>query len=203
MIELRDVSFSYEKETPIIKDLNLNLNENEILGLVAPSGYGKSTLGQIMSGYLKADSGSVLVDGVEIEKLKGFCKVQMIHQHPEKSVNPNWKVGKILNEGWQVSDEVIKSFGIKDFWLKNFPAELSGGELQRICIARIMHENTKYLIADEITTMLDTITQVKLLSELISYIRKRKMGMLFITHNEALIEKISDRIIDLREINKR
>ncbi|MDY2986666.1 MAG: ATP-binding cassette domain-containing protein [Peptoniphilus sp.] len=203
MIKLENVCFSYDKTTPIIKNLSLELDENEILGIVAPSGYGKSTLGQLMSGYLRPNSGKILVDGEDIEKLQGFLKVQMIHQHPEKSINPNWKVSKILNEGWNVSEEVIKSFGIKDFWLRNFPNELSGGELQRICIARVMHEDTKYLVADEITSMLDAITQVKLLEELINYVRQRKIGMLFISHNYALIDKISDRIIDLKEINKR
>ena len=203
MIQLENLCFSYGKNNQVIKDLSLELHENEILGIVAPSGYGKSTLGQLMSGYLKPNLGKILVDGENIENLKGFSKVQMIHQHPEKSINPSWKVAKILNEGWKVSEDVIKSFGIKDFWLKNFPSELSGGELQRICIARVMHKDTKYLIADEITSMLDAITQVKLLEELINYVRQRKMGMLFISHNYALIDKISDRIIDLEEINKR
>ncbi len=200
MLEVKNLSFSYER--PILENINLQLNSGEILGLMAPSGYGKSTLGKIISGYLKQDKGQVLIDGKKIEDFKSFRPVQMVHQNPEKSVNIRWKVDKILNEGWKVSEDVKEKLGIENFWLEKWPTELSGGELQRICIARILSPQTKYLIADEITTMVDAITQVQLLEVLRHFAKKHGMGILFITHNKDLINIFTERQIDLRQINK-
>ena len=69
---------------------------------------------------------------------KGYHPVQLVLQHPEKAVNPRWKMDKILNEGWNPDKEVLKSLGIEQEWLSRWPNELSGGELQRICVARAL-----------------------------------------------------------------
>ena len=126
----------------------------------------------------------------------------MVHQAPEKNVNIRWKVEKILNEGWWVDDDVKEKFGIEESFLKKFPTELSGGELQRICIARVLSSETKYLIADEVTTMLDSITQAQICHLLKHFAKEHNLGILFISHNEALIDALCDRKIDLRDINK-
>lgn len=202
MISVRNLSFSYDGKKDIIKDLSLDLNRGEILGLMAPSGYGKSTLGRLIGGYMKRDSGEILIDGEDIEKLSGFLPVQMVHQSPEKNVNPNWKAGKILNEGLEVSSDIRDILGIKEEFLGKFPAELSGGELQRICIGRCLGPDTRYLIADEITTMLDPISQAEIYKNLIRLSRDKSIGIIFISHSRALVENIGDRIIDLDLINK-
>lgn len=203
MIEVKNLSFSYNDKETILKDVSLTVNPGEIVALIAPSGYGKTTLGKIISGYLKPDEGEVTVDGKDIMDYEGFKPVQLVHQHPEKSIDPKWKVRKILNEGWQVNEDVKTKFGIKEFWLEKFPQELSGGELQRICLARAMSDKCKYLVADEITTMVDSITQVQLSEVLLHFVREHGVGILFISHNVKLLERIADRTIDLREINKR
>lgn len=202
MLSVENLSFSYDGKVEILKDVSLELNRGEILGLMAPSGYGKSTLGKLMAGYLKVDRGKITVDGADINDLKGFLPVQMVHQAPEKNVNIRWKVEKILNEGWQVNRDVKEKFGIEDSFLKKFPTELSGGELQRICIARVLSSETKYLIADEVTTMLDSITQAQICHLLKHFAKEHDLGILFISHNEPLIDAIADRKIDLKEINK-
>lgn len=201
MLEVKNISFSYNKKDMVLKNLSLNINSGEILGVIAPSGYGKSTLGEIISGYLKPQEGSILLDGKEIDRFRGFRNIQMIHQNPEQSVNQNWKIGKILNEGFEVSEEIKENLGIENFWLDKFPCELSGGELQRVCIARIMSEKTKYIVADEITAMLDSITQAQILKRLIKFTRYRNIGLMLISHNISLIKKVADRSIYLEEIN--
>lgn len=202
MLSVENLSFSYDGKKEILKDLSLELDRGEILGLMAPSGFGKSTLGKAMAGYLKVEKGKITVDGLDINDLSGFLPVQMVHQAPEKNVNIRWKVEKILNEGWQVNDDVREKFGIEDSFLNKFPTELSGGELQRICIARVLSSETKYLIADEVTTMLDSITQAQICHLLRHFAKKHDLGILFISHNDALIDAICDRKINLEEINK-
>lgn len=202
MLSVDNLSFSYDGKKEILKDLSLSLNRGEIVGLMAPSGFGKSTLGKAMAGYLKVKRGKISVDGVDINDLSGFLPVQMVHQAPEKNVNIRWKVEKILNEGWWVDDDVKEKFGIEESFLKKFPTELSGGELQRICIARVLSSETKYLIADEVTTMLDSITQAQICHLLKHFAKEHNLGILFISHNEALIDALCDRKIDLRDINK-
>lgn len=202
MLRVENLSFSYDRKKKILKDVSLSLKPGEILGLMAPSGFGKSTLGKLMAGYIKAPRGAVTVDGEDINDLKGFLPVQMVHQAPEKNVNIRWKVEKILNEGWQVNSDVKEKFGIEDSFLDKFPTELSGGELQRVCIARVLSKDTKYLIADEVTTMLDSISQAQICHLLIHFAKKHGLGILFISHNQALLEAVADRIVDLTEINK-
>lgn len=202
MLKVENLSFSYDGKNEILKNVSLEVKPGEVLGLMAPSGFGKSTLGKLMAGYIKAPKGTVTVDGLDINDLRGFLPVQMVHQAPEKNVNIRWKVEKILNEGWEVDPDVKEKFGIENSFLNKFPTELSGGELQRICIARVLSKDTKYLIADEVTTMLDSISQAQICHLLIHFAKKHGLGILFISHNKALVEKIADRVVDLTEINK-
>lgn len=202
MLKVENLNFSYDGKNEILKNVSLEVKPGEVLGLMAPSGFGKSTLGKLMAGYIKAPKGTVTVDGLDINDLRGFLPVQMVHQAPEKNVNIRWKVEKILNEGWEVDSDVKEKFGIENSFLNKFPTELSGGELQRICIARVLSKDTKYLIADEVTTMLDSISQAQICHLLIHFAKKHGLGILFISHNKALVEKVADRVIDLTEINK-
>ena len=198
MLEVKNISFSYGKKE-IFKNFNINLDMDKVNIITAPSGYGKSTLGKIIAGYLKPDSGEVLVDGKNILEYRDFLPVQMAFQHPEKAINRRWKIGKILNEGWNVNKDVMGKFGIKDYWLEKYPQELSGGELQRICLARIMSPDVKYLVLDEITTMVDAITQVQLFEVLNHFRTEHGVKMILISHNSNLIDKLQGNIIDLTE----
>ena len=175
----------------------MSLSPRELVIITAPSGFGKSTLGKIIAGYLEPDKGEIIVDGKDIKNYKGYLPVQMAFQHPEKAINRRWKIGRILNEGWDVNRDIIEKFGIKDYWLEKYPQELSGGELQRICLARIMSNDTKYLVLDEITTMVDAITQVQLFEVLDHFRLEHNMGMVLITHNKKLIEKLNAKVIEL------
>lgn len=194
------ISFRYTEKSPwILKDLSLNFEEGERVAIVGPSGYGKSTLAKILAGYEKASSGEVLLDEKPLPD-KGFCPVQMVYQHPELAVNPRWKMEKILNECWNPDEELLTRMGIEKSWLTRWPSELSGGELQRFCIARILSPETRFLICDEITTMLDVITQSQIWELLLEISKKRNLGMLVITHNMALAKRVCTRIINLPDL---
>lgn len=196
-----NISFRYtEKSEWILKDVSIQIESGERVGIIAPSGYGKSTLSKILAGYCKPSSGEVLVDGKPLPK-KGYCPVQMISQHPELAVNPRWRMEKILNEAWTPDQELLDKMGIERSWLTRWPSELSGGELQRFCIARVLSPETKFLLCDEITTMLDVVTQAQIWQLLLKISEERNLGMIIITHNKALAERVCTRIVDLTEIN--
>ena len=162
-LEARALSFRYDNgNRQILNNLSMTLTSTDRLGLIAPSGFGKTTFCKILAGYEKPDSGEVLLDGKPLSDWKGYCPVQMIWQHPELSVNPRWKMGEVLKEGDQVEQRIMDGLGIEPDWLNRYPSELSGGELQRFCIARALGQRTRFLLADEISTMLDLITQSQL-----------------------------------------
>ena len=123
--------------------------------------------------------------------------------NPELSVNPRWRMREVLNECWPVDEETRTRLGIEQTWLERFPGELSGGELQRFCIARVLHPGLKYLIADEMTTMLDPLTQARICTQLVSLTRDREIGLLLISHNPALVDRLCDDAVRLEEINSR
>jgi peptide/nickel transport system ATP-binding protein len=117
-------------------------------------------------------------------------------------MNPKWKMSQVLSESWDVDDEILKEFGIQKSWLNRFPQELSGGELQRFSVLRSLNPNTKFLIADEMTTMLDAITQVQILDSVLKIVKQRKMGFLLVSHDMDLVDTICDDKIYLNDINK-
>ena len=199
MLEVQDITFSYQKNgNQILEHVNLSVRPEERLGILAPSGYGKTTLLKIISGYISPDAGRILVDG-ELLPQKGYCPVQMIWQHPEQAVNPRLRMKNVIEEGDRTDPELIEKLGIEPDWMNRFPTELSGGELQRFCIARALGQRTRFLLADEITTMLDLITQSQIWHFLIEETERRDIGMLVVSHNPELIGKVCTRIVELNK----
>ena len=195
------INFKYNEDRYVLKDIDFYVNSGEVVGLVAPSGFGKTTLAKILAGYITPESGEVVIEGCRREK-NGYNPVQLIFQHPEKSVNPKWKMKKIINESFTPSKELIEAMGIKEGWMNRWPSELSGGELQRICVIRALSPKTKFLIADEMTTMLDAITQAQIWNVVLDYARKNDIGVVVISHEKALVEKICDRVVNLEEFKE-
>ena len=200
-LKANNISFSYNKKKPILKDISLSLNSNQIIGLIGDSGSGKSTLCKIMSGYITHYTGEVTLDGQKIPE-NGFAPVQLIFQHPEKTMNPKWKMEKVLRESWIPTQELKDTFGLKDNWLNRWPSELSGGELQRFSILRALNPKTKFIIADEISTMLDAVTQVQIWEALIGHCKANDIGILAVSHDKDLLEVVCDDILYFNEINK-
>lgn len=200
-LEAKNVSFRYEPGLPwVLQTVSLKLERGARTALFAPSGYGKTTLAMLLAGYLQPTAGEVLLDGAPLPKT-GVCPVQLICQHPEKAINPRWRLARVLEESGALSDPVLDAFGIERAWLTRYPRELSGGELQRFCVARALMSGAQYLICDEISTMLDVITQAQIWNTVLAEAEKRNMAILAVTHNRNLAERIADKIVDLAKIS--
>lgn len=207
-LEARDISFKYGEGTrQILNHVTLMVESGEKVGIMAPSGYGKTTLCKILAGYEKPDQGEVLLDGTPIRAFRGYSPVQMVWQHPELSVNPKRRLRTVTAEGdWSFEDtgeraRIEAELGIRDEWKERFPVEVSGGELQRFCIARALGRRTKLLIADEMTTMLDLITQGQIWGFVLKELKRRDIGMIAVSHSPELLEKVCDRVVHLRTMN--
>ena len=200
-LRAENISFRYNNKSPwILKNVDLTIETGERVALTGPSGYGKSTLSKILAGYIKPTEGQVLLDGKPLPD-RGYSPVQMIYQHPEQAVNPRWKMERTLKECWEPDEQLLRAMGIESEWLKRWSSELSGGELQRFCIARVLGPQTQFLVCDEITTMLDVITQAQIWELLLERAHERDLGMAVVTHNMALAEKVCSRIVSLPDIN--
>lgn len=194
-----NIRFRYASNSDwILRDQTIEIQTGERVALVGPSGCGKSTLAKILAGYQAPTQGSVLLDGKPLPK-HGFCPVQLIHQHPELAVNPRHKMARILHECWHPDPEILHAMGIEPAWLSRWPNELSGGELQRFCIARVLTPQTKFLICDEISTMLDVITQAQIWEVVLHVAKKNGLGLLVVTHNPFLAKQVCNRTITLEE----
>ena len=189
-LEAQHVSFRYDRRGPwVLEDLSLAVDSGERLGLFAPSGYGKSTLALLLSGYLRPQAGQILLDGAALPR-KGFCPVQLIYQHPEKAINPRWRLRRVLEESGRLRPELLEALGIEPAWLDRFPRELSGGELQRFCIARALAVEPDILLMDEATSALDPISTSKI-EDLIADL-KEQYTIVIVTHNMQQAARISD-----------
>lgn len=200
-LQAKQISFRYQQEErDIWNAFDFSMESGERVGLLAPSGYGKTTLCKILAGYELPDKGLVTLDGTPLQEYRGYCPVQMIWQHPELAVNPRLRMKETLEEAGKVKASILEGLGIQPQWMDRFPGELSGGELQRFCIARALGEETRFLLADEITTMLDLITQAQIWQFLLEEVRRRDLGLLAVSHSEDLLQQICRKQISL-EIN--
>ncbi|MDO4292956.1 MAG: ATP-binding cassette domain-containing protein [Eubacteriales bacterium] len=196
-LEAKNVSFRYHRRQPwILENQSIRLERGERLAILSPSGYGKTTLALLLAGYLKPETGQILLEGKPLPK-SGLCPVQLIYQHPEKAINPRWRLKRVLEESGELREDVLEAFGIERAWLDRFPRELSGGELQRFCVARALMSGADYLICDEISAMLDVITQAQIWKIVLEEAKRRNMGLIAITHNRHLAERIATRILSL------
>ena len=199
ILEAKNLSFRYEESgRKILDQFSLQADSSERVGILAPSGFGKTTLCKILAGYEEPETGTVLMDGKSLYSYKGYCPVQMIWQHPEQAVNPRLRMRNVFEEGDQVETELIKKLGIEPDWMNRFPTELSGGELQRFCIARALGKRTRFLLADEISTMLDLITQSQIWHFLMEETQRRGIGMIVVSHSPELVEKVCTRVVELK-----
>lgn len=195
MLTADSITYDYNHNAPLIEQLSFHLDPGEVAGLPGRSGIGKSTLAYLLTGFLQPHSGTIKCDGKPLED-RCFCPAQLIFQHPELAMNPRWKISKILEEGNSDYASLLKKFGIAPGWLDRYPHELSGGELQRIALIRIMNPKTRYIIADEITASLDANTQALIWNNLLSWAKENEVGILAISHDSNLLNRICHRIDD-------
>ncbi len=213
--EYQNRSGNRSRTVAALKDISFELQVGEIVALVGATGCGKSTLAKVVTRTLKPDSGEIRYDGEEIHAInaKTFHRdVQMIFQDPLDAVSPRFNVLKAVKEPLEIQGRIDRQEMLRkvkytldeinlpsdDIFLKKYPHQLSGGELQRVTIARALVTDPKLLIADEPTAYLDPSVQAKILKLLMRMQNTRGMTMLFITHDIALARKVSDRIFVMR-----
>ncbi len=197
MLEVRGVTYAYPgAREPLYRGFDLAVGADERVALSAPSGFGKTTLCRLLAGYERPQAGKILVDGEPLPQ-RGVCPVQLIGQHPERAVDPRMRMAAVLEEAGDVPQELLRDVGIRKEWLSRYPHELSGGELQRFCIVRALAANPRYVVADEVSTMLDAVTQAQIWEFLLHQARERGMGLVFVSHSPALAARIATRTVDL------
>lgn len=189
------------------------MEPGETLGLVGESGCGKSTLARSLLGLIPPSSGRVLFQGREVLSSRGhmkreFCgSMQIIFQHPESALNPRMKIKDSLLEPMLIqkkdlnrdqmnsrSRELLRQVGLSEEHLSRYPHELSGGQVQRVVLARILSLSPRFLIADEPTSMLDVSVQAQVLRILKQIQAENSIGLLFISHDIEVVKWMSDRI---------
>jgi len=183
-----------------VKNVSFSIAENEIVALVGESGSGKSTVGKLIQGLIQPDAGEILLDG----KVRAR-EVQMIFQDPYASLNPKLSVGTMLKEALALSKssqtpaDLLKSVGLPADILHDYPHQFSGGQRQRLGIARALAANPKLIIADEPVSALDVTIQAQILKLLLSLKNERKISYLFITHDLSVVEELAGKVLVMKE----
>lgn len=192
MLEVKELSIVQGGKT-LWESVCFSVAAGERLGISAPSGFGKTTLGRVLAQWQSATAGSITLDGKALAK-KGYCPIQLVPQHPEQSFNPYRSTGESLRDAWDPDGVWLERLAVSPRWLERRPDELSGGELARIALLRALDPRTRYLIADEVTAQLDAQVQARLWQVLLDIAAQRPLGLIVFSHNKALLEKVCSRI---------
>ncbi len=205
----RDLNKEYKSRDRVVRPLqhvDFDLYPGEILGIVGESGSGKSTLLNVISGIEKPDSGSLFFSGEEYtgsgpEKTGKF--LQMVFQDAYGSFDPKMRLEKSLREGTGADrDEIIRVIGeagLSEELLGRRPRSLSGGQCQRMSIARALLAHAGVLLCDEITSALDVTTQAQVIKLLTEIRDMEHVSMILVSHDLALVSMICDRIMVMKD----
>ena len=197
-----------------VDDVSFAIQPGETLGLVGESGCGKTTLGRAIVKLLEPTAGSILFEGEDIAKLSGTelrkrrRKFQMIFQDPYGSLNPRMTVGQIIGEAIDIHHlansatarqkrivDLLKAVGLDSLHAQRYPHEFSGGQRQRIGIARALAVEPKLIVCDEPVSALDVSVQAQIINLLQDLQQKMGIAYLFIAHDLAVVEHISQRVM--------
>lgn len=199
-------SFFSKEKKEILKNISFDVKEGEIFSIVGQSGAGKSTIGKILLGIEKEDSGEIVFLGRPLEKRK-VQEIQMVFQDPYSSLNPAMKIGSILEEPLKVNgvkdkDErrrrvkaMLKEIGLDENSEDKYPSELSGGQRQRVVIGAAMILNPKLVVCDEPMASLDLSIQNQILNLIRKFNREYRTTFIFISHDLGVVYNISDRVL--------
>ncbi len=219
MIEIKSLSKSFGKKV-VLEDVNLCFEYGKITGLYGDSGCGKSTLAKILCGIEKLGKGEIYADGELVcsDKVKYKRKVgkriQTVYQQPYAALDPVQRIGASLYEivsynklaksraeQKAVVENIAVEMNLAKETLGSFPSAISGGEAQRVAIAKCLLLSPKLLILDEATSMLDVSTQANVLARIKELVIKRNMGVLLISHDKELVENFCDSVYTYENCN--
>ena len=215
--QLKNVSNHYQSDDAILQSVTVDIPKYEVTGIMGHSGAGKTTLAKILSGFIPY-AGSIEIEGKELRELLAYEKqsyyrrVQYLFQNSLLSFNPNQTILKSLEEPLRFMREIknqserirmikelFTSLELELAWLEKYPHQLSGGQCQRCAIARAILAQPECLICDEITSSLDDTNQEKVIKVLQKVQEETKMTIVFISHNQSLIEAFCSNVIVLTE----
>jgi peptide/nickel transport system ATP-binding protein/oligopeptide transport system ATP-binding protein len=200
------------KSLEVVRGVSFRVNKGQTLGLVGESGCGKTTVGKMIVRLIEPTAGRILFNGVELTQLdprklrKLRPKIQIIFQDPDMAFNPRWKIRDSLSEpfklnrlarGREIIDrvlELIETVGLHPEHLDRYPFELSGGQLQRVALARVLALQPELIVADEPTSSLDVSVQAQILTLLKELQRRFQFTCIFISHDLNVARWMSDRI---------
>lgn len=210
--------FFRAKREHVLKGVSLSLQKGQCLGIVGESGSGKSTLGRVLVGLLKPERGQVLVGGKGLYETRNkaekraLCRqLSVVFQNYYSSVNPYFRVSDIIGEALSVSGQrgsgtfaeeivrLLEKVGLDPGLMKRYPHELSGGQLQRVCIARAVATKPGIMLLDEAVSSLDVSVQVQILDLLIALRAEENLSYIFITHDLAAVTYICDAVLFMKD----
>jgi peptide/nickel transport system ATP-binding protein len=213
ILDIRNVTASYTGKGNVLEEISLKIRRGKTVALVGESGSGKSTLARVITGLLPPSQGSVLYNGHELTRglrsrgKEQLRQIQMIYQMPDTALNPKQQVSQIIGRplqfyfGMNAKDrekrvlELLEKIELSQKYYGRYPAELSGGEKQRICIARALAAKPDLIICDEVTSALDQLVAKGILKLLQDLQDEMGVSYLFITHDLATVKAISDEIV--------
>jgi len=212
LVEVENLRKRYGRAASYVIDgVSFSIGQGETIGIMGESGSGKSTIGQILAGLYPATEGSIRFRGTQLKlpyKKEVRSKIQILFQHPEVSFNPRMKLKESLREPYLLKKRLyeeseflkyMERFGIYREHVGRYPAELSGGELQRMALARAMLMEPECLILDEPTSMLDMVSQAQMIRLLEQLQTETGVAYLFISHDRELCRKFCSRIHQLEQ----
>lgn len=226
MLELKNICVSFRSECQdkifgqirqqVLFDISLDVKKGTCLGILGESGSGKSTMGRVLCGLLRPDSGEVILDGVSVYASKSGRrnlqnKLSVVFQDYTTSANPRFRVKDIVGEGLTVRERreggrtdrnqeiarLLETVGLSADLAGRFPHELSGGQLQRVCIARAVACRPEVILFDEAISSLDAHTQVQVMDLLQKLKDKLGLTYVFITHDLTSITYLCDDVLFL------
>jgi len=213
ILEVKDVTASYTGKEIVLEDIDLKIRRGRTVALVGESGSGKSTLARVITGLLPPIKGTIIYEGEKLpralkhRKRDSLRRMQMIYQMPDTALNPRQRISKIIGRplkfyydihGQEAEDrilELLDMIELSEKYKDRYPTELSGGEKQRICIARALAAKPDLIICDEVTSALDQLVAEEILKLLQKLQNELKVSYLFITHDLATVKAISDEIV--------
>ena len=209
-------SFFGKERQEVVKDVSISLKKGECLGIIGESGSGKSTFGKVLIGLLTPDKGDVTVNGISLygkssrdEKRKVKQAVSVVFQDYTSSTNPRFRIKDIIGESLRViekrekikinknkrTEELLELVGLDKNFIDRYPHELSGGQLQRVCIARAVATNPEIILLDEAISSLDASTQTQVMDLLKNLQKEFGFSYIFITHDLPSVTYMCDRVI--------
>ncbi|MDF3312586.1 ATP-binding cassette domain-containing protein [Rhodococcus sp. T2V] len=202
-LRAENITAGYRRGTPVLEGVSLILDRGETVGLTGPSGSGKTTLARVLSTLERPWSGTLTIDEHPVTGTRFAdpaavrVAVAMLFQSPRAATNPRWTLARIITEPRTIrgaaatTNEVaalVEEVGLTPDLLTRRPHEVSDGQLQRACLARVLAQRPRYLICDEATAMFDAATTAALVRLIFARAERDRIGVLFVSHDRELLD---------------